>query len=76
MDHSSPTNHSQVAQLNDAKALKLNSHISSALTLGAGGLTRFSTTWLFQSAKEIEIEHRGDVYRLRQTALGKLILTK
>ncbi|MEI8400603.1 MAG: hemin uptake protein HemP [Alcaligenaceae bacterium] len=37
---------------------------------------RLSTEWLFQSAKEIEIEHRGDVYRLRQTALGKLILTK
>jgi hemin uptake protein HemP len=76
MDHSSPPNHSQVAQLSDAKGLKLNSHISSAPALGAGGLTRFSTNWLFQSAKEIEIEHRGDVYRLRQTALGKLILTK
>jgi hemin uptake protein HemP len=74
MDHSSPTNHSQVVQLNDTSALTLHSHVSPAS--GAGGLTRLSTDWLFQSAKEIEIEHRGDVYRLRQTALGKLILTK
>jgi hypothetical protein len=44
--------------------------------LGAKGLVRLSTTWLFHSAKEVEIEHRGDLYRLRQTALGKLILTK
>ncbi|NQW84791.1 MAG: hemin uptake protein HemP [Alcaligenaceae bacterium] len=74
MDHSSPTNHSQAVQLNDTNASKRHSQVCPAS--GAGGLTRLSTDWLFQSAKEIEIEHRGDVYRLRQTALGKLILTK
>ena len=46
------------------------------LVTGPGGLIRLSTAWLFQSAKEIEIEHHGYLYRLRQTALGKLILTK
>ncbi len=31
---------------------------------------------LFAGATEIEIAHRGVLYRLRKTALGKLILTK
>ena len=31
---------------------------------------------LFAGAIEITIEHHGEIYRLRQTALGKLILTK
>ena len=31
---------------------------------------------LFSGAREVQIAHRGVVYRLRQTALGKLILTK
>ena len=31
---------------------------------------------LFDGAAELQIEHRGTLYRLRQTALGKLILTK
>jgi hemin uptake protein HemP len=31
---------------------------------------------LFRGAAELQIEHRGSLYRLRQTALGKLILTK
>jgi hemin uptake protein HemP len=31
---------------------------------------------LFAGAPELLIEHRGALYRLRQTALGKLILTK
>ena len=31
---------------------------------------------LFAGAKEVQIEHRGSLYRLKQTALGKLILTK
>jgi hemin uptake protein HemP len=74
MDHASPKNHSQAVQLNDINASTRRQLVSPAS--GTGGLTRFSTNGLFQSAKEIEIEHRGDVYRLRQTALGKLILTK
>ena len=31
---------------------------------------------LFNGAQELQIEHHGTVYRLRRTALGKLILTK
>jgi hemin uptake protein HemP len=31
---------------------------------------------LFGNAVEIEIEHDAQVYRLRKTSLGKLILTK
>ncbi len=29
-----------------------------------------------RGAREVQIEHRGSLYRLKQTALGKLILTK
>jgi hemin uptake protein HemP len=31
---------------------------------------------LFGGAQEVLIEHRGSVYRLKLTSLGKLILTK
>ncbi len=31
---------------------------------------------LFAGAREVLIEHPGSLYRLKQTALGKLILTK
>ncbi len=31
---------------------------------------------LFRGTAQVHIEHRGVLYRLRQTALGKLILTK
>ena len=74
MNYSLPTNRSQTVCLNDKKVSKQHTHASPEL--GDRGLVRLSTDWLFQSAKEIEIEHHGDLYRLRQTALGKLILTK
>ncbi len=35
-----------------------------------------SSEALFAGADELEITHQGAQYRLRQTALGKLILTK
>jgi hemin uptake protein HemP len=31
---------------------------------------------LFAGSAEVHIEHRGALYRLQQTSLGKLILTK
>ena len=31
---------------------------------------------LFAGAQEVHIQHHGVVYRLKQTSLGKLILTK
>lgn len=37
---------------------------------------RVSSEVLFAGAPEVLIEHRGLLYRLRHTALGKLILTK
>jgi len=74
MNHSLSASHSQTVCVNDEKVPKQCSHVVPVLRVG--GLARFSTDWLFQSAKEVEIEHRGDLYRLRQTALGKLILTK
>jgi hemin uptake protein HemP len=35
-----------------------------------------SSKQLFAGANEVHIEHRGALYRLQQTSLGKLILTK
>ena len=40
------------------------------------GALRISSQALFAGANEVEIEHKGALYRLRQTSLGKLILTK
>ena len=40
------------------------------------GPIRISSQTLFSGTHEIEIEHKGSIYRLRQTSLGKLILTK
>jgi hemin uptake protein HemP len=35
-----------------------------------------SSESLLAGANEVQIEHRGALYRLKQTSLGKLILTK
>ncbi len=43
---------------------------------GAAPAVRLSSAQLFGGALEIQIDHHGAVYRLKQTALGKLILTK
>lgn len=37
---------------------------------------RVTSDTLFGGAAEVQIDHRGVLYRLRQTSLGKLILTK
>ena len=37
---------------------------------------RIDSAQLFAGAVEVQIDHFGAVYRLKQTALGKLILTK
>jgi hemin uptake protein HemP len=37
---------------------------------------RLSSARLFGASQEVLIEHRGTLYRLRKTSLGKLILTK
>jgi hemin uptake protein HemP len=49
---------------------------------GAGGgatgtpLAAVKSESLFKGAAELQIDHGGVMYRLRQTSLGKLILTK
>jgi hemin uptake protein HemP len=47
-----------------------------AETLPGSPLRRIDSQALLGAAQEIEIVHAGQVYRLRRTALGKLILTK
>jgi len=42
----------------------------------APAVLRVTSHFLFAGADELEIAHQGALYRLRQTALGKLILTK
>lgn len=42
----------------------------------AGGVLRIRSDQLFAGAHEVQILHLGAVYRLKQTALHKLILTK
>lgn len=37
---------------------------------------RWSSQTLLGAQREVLIEHRGELYRLRITAAGKLILTK
>jgi hemin uptake protein HemP len=41
-----------------------------------GAIPRISSEQLLAGSLEVLIEHRGALYRLRQTSLGKLILTK
>lgn len=55
------------------------SHLASAATATprtAADKPRIESQALFKGQVEIEIEHFSQVYRLRQTSLGKLILTK
>jgi hemin uptake protein HemP len=39
-------------------------------------MRRIDSKTLLGTAQEIEINHLGQIYRLRRTTLGKLILTK
>ena len=42
----------------------------------APATVRLDSAQLFGGAVEVQIDHHGAIYRLKQTALGKLILTK
>ena len=46
-----------------------------SLDATTSGVARINSEDLFQHAREIEIAHRGRIYRLRLTQLDKLILT-
>ena len=50
--------------------------VPSATPAGSGPQAPILSEKLFAGATEVQIAHRGSVYRLKQTALGKLILTK
>lgn len=41
-----------------------------------GNVQRIRSEQLFAGSREVQIDHLGAIYRLKQTALGKLILTK
>ena len=43
---------------------------------GAAPPRRIDSATLLGAAQEVEIKHFGQIYRLRRTTLGKLILTK
>jgi hemin uptake protein HemP len=49
---------------------------SPRLDAGMPARRRLSSQALLGNEREIEIEHSGQLYRLRLTSLGKLILTK
>lgn len=50
---------------------------ASGVSLGAdAGVRRILSAELFAAGAVVEIEHGGEVYRLRHTRKGKLILTK
>lgn len=49
---------------------------SASSSAPAQAAVRVSSAQLFAGAHEVQIDHHGAIYRLRQTALGKLILTK
>jgi hemin uptake protein HemP len=49
---------------------------STGVAAARPALRRVASVALLAGAREIEIEHRGELYRLRCTHKGKLILTK
>lgn len=67
-------------ELKEVNTSQIQSHMEKATQRKAvqvlGGILRISSKQLFLGENEIEIDHNGTSYRLRQTSLGKLILTK
>lgn len=49
---------------------------SPVASAGPGNRPRWRSEDLLNQGAEADIEHAGQIYRLRKTALGKLILTK
>ena len=68
---SSPLSHTSALQQFRLPARSVSNAYSSAKDV-----LRMTSQQLFAGASELEITHKGAQYRLRQTALGKLILTK
>jgi hemin uptake protein HemP len=47
-----------------------------SLPAAPAGTLKITSEKLFGGALEVQIDHHGALYRLKKTALGKLILTK
>jgi hemin uptake protein HemP len=47
-----------------------------ARSMIAPGVACINSDQLLRGSNEVQIEHHGVLYRLKQTSLGKLILTK
>jgi hemin uptake protein HemP len=60
----------------DASLQKLASGTPAAALQSLQPRKQISSRSLLEDQREVEIEHAGQIYRLRVTALGKLILTK
>jgi hemin uptake protein HemP len=60
----------------DAKAPKLASDAALARTSRGEEIRTVSTAELLGRAGVVRIEHEGELYTLRRTRLGRLILTK
>jgi hemin uptake protein HemP len=60
----------------DAAAAVRRTPASSAAARAVAAVRRVSSRELLGDTAEIEIEHGVQIYRLRRTSLGKLILTK
>jgi hemin uptake protein HemP len=50
--------------------------VHGAASPGQGTRPRVASQDILRGNAEVEIDHRGTLYRLRVTSLGKLILTK
>lgn len=60
----------------DSPALPPTPPAAPAVAAAVPALPRWSSTVLLGQRREALIDHRGEQYRLRLTAAGKLILTK
>ncbi len=61
---------------NEARRTAVGTRPDSSRAAGVLQPLRITSEQLFGAAPEVQIDHRGVVYRLKQTSLGKLILTK
>jgi hemin uptake protein HemP len=69
----SPTRHA-TASTDDAQAFER--HVVTGVPARPPHVRSITSQQLFATYPEVQITHGDTVYRLRQTSLGKLILTK
>jgi len=70
-------NHLAPVQSNaQAARERLATRPASRPATGEAGAVQLTSEQLFAGAAEVQIAHQGALYRLKRTALGKLIMTK